>query len=327
MNARCIPIQLTTFAMVLVAAGGCAIAGQPACASVATTASLSWNTVFSPGGTWALSLAQDAQGNITGTAAYVSSACKDTPESVAGTANGDGSFSLAMTDPNGPQMCAETDFTVTLSGPGCAQATGTYTDQTGLGSTGTVKMTDSEGVQAKAETAPLFQQWETNNPAIADFWQDIVPTDYNFVGRAVTETFPGNNLANGCDKNSGSPPVVGLPTVTIYPNQLESNGITTGYGDRIGFSSDDTTIDKIREVGDAPCTISREQDISIDTATGSEQYQVNTLIYQIGITTLQVWRGPPASPSPSTQRYFPTLAVLVPSAVIAPLVVLTLLTK
>jgi len=271
----------------------CLAQSQPTCASVATSDSVTWNTVFSPGGTWALSLAQDLDGTISGTATYVSSACKDTPQSVSGTANGDGTFALAVTDPSG--TCGETDFTVTLSGPGCAQATGTYTDHSGLGSTGTVKMTDGAGVLPSGETPSAFLFLET--PTTAEFTMNLVPTDYNFQGRAVTETFPAG-LDDGCLSNPGSPVIPNPPPITVYPlvngpggNPLGTpvNGVTTGYEDQVGLV--EAEVNQIRAVGDAPCTLTAVQHMWIDTSSQYDDYQDNTMTITVGTTTMTAQRG------------------------------------
>lgn len=308
-------VQLLGFIVGLMATQGNAMAGQPACHSMATPGSLLWNVTYSPGGTWTFALSQDADGNITGTGTTVSSGCKSgTQGTIEGTSTGNGTFSVTLKTQN--CTSGNTDDTtvsnITVSGSGCANGTGTYTDTflNDLGetqtSTGTVALSDGDGVQAEAETTPTFLYYEVNSPAVGVFAQNIEPTTYDFQGRKITETFPPA-FQTTC-KRTALPAPVG---VTIYPlvnspstNGLNGDGITTGYGDQVGL--DTQLLDLIRQNGDAPCQIWTQQTMSIDTAGGSSVYQTNTIAMNIGFSTYSVERGNPPQISPTRELSTPT---------------------
>lgn len=309
------PLQLLTFFVAVMAAQGCAIAGQPACDSSATPGRLLWNVTYSPGGTWTFALSQDADGSISGSGTSVSSGCTTgTQSTIQGTATGTGTFSVTSSESicNSGARDESIVSNITISGAGCATAAGTFTDTyfNILGEkqtlTGTVTLTDGTGVPATGETTPVFQYYEVNNPAIGDFWQNIDPTTYDFQGREVTEAFP-STFQTTC-KTTALPAPVG---VTIYPlvnspntNGPNGDGITTGYGDRVGL--DVQLLDLIRRNGDAPCEIWRQQTVSIDTGTGSAVYQTNTLAMVIGFSTYYVERGNPPQLAPTRELTTPT---------------------
>lgn len=312
---RPLRLQLWTFLLALLATRGYAVAAQPACDSVATPGTLLWNITYSPGGTWTFALSQDADGNIHGTGTSVNSGCKTGSQStIEGQKTGSGTFSLTSSEDgcNSSDTHESIASDITLSGPGCAGGTGTFTDTylNNLGETqtytGTVSLSDGSGVQAQGETTPAFTGYEVNNPAIGDFWQNIVPTTYDFQGRAVTETFPP--AFNTTCKRTALPPPVG---VTIYPlvnspstNGEDGDGITTGYRDRVGL--DTQLLDIIRQNGDAPCQIWTQQTMLIDTSSGSTTYQINTLAMNIGFSTYSVERGNPPQVAPTRELATPT---------------------
>lgn len=317
MNAnlkRALPVRGLAFAIALVATNGYALAqNRPACASMASPGSLKWNVTYSPGGTWTWVLSQDADGTLQGTGTSVSSGCTTgSTSTLSGTANGDGTFSVASYESTcNSQVTDDTiTSTITLSGPGCAKATGTisetYTNDLGETQTGsgTVTLTDGNGVLSTGETTPIFFYYLPSLPADAYFWQEIAPTSYDFQGRAVAESFPNGITADSCNK-PGSPIITPHPETTIYPlvtsddttgGQLAGDGIMTGYGDDDGL--DVSVVDAIRGVaGDTPCAIATQQNMTIDTATGSDQYQVNNIVFEIGFSTYAVQRGPSVSPT------------------------------
>lgn len=190
---------------------------------------------------------------------------------------------------------------MTISGAGCAKGTVQWHNSSGFHGDDT--LTDAPGVQATGETPPIFFYYLPNYPADAYFWQEIAPTTYNFQGRAVTETFPYGITEDTCNR-PGSPIITPHPKTTVYLLVTSSNttngiiagdGVMTGYGDDDGM--DVTVVDAIRGVaGDTPCVIATQQNMSIDTSTGSEQYRINNIAFDIGFSTYAVQRGPTGAP-------------------------------
>lgn len=282
---------------------------QPACASVATPAGVSW-TDFSdsntPAGT--LDLQQDADGAVSGTLTPGSGVtCQDSFSIRGSSAQGNGKFTLTGTndaDPIGVGCTSSFTGTVTVSGAGCA--TGSFVWSNASGYSGTDPWSDAPGVEPTGETTPLPLWQDSEVPTTYFFTQNLVPTSYDFVGRAVTETFP-DGLTNGCDKNPGSPVIQPSGPHTTYP-ELNSvsdggtpiNGVTSSYADQIGLNV--ATVDLIRGVGDAPCVVSTVQYLWIDISTGSgyDNYQQNNIYITVGTITMTDQRGPSA---PITWKY------------------------
>lgn len=281
--------------------GPAAAQSQPACDSVATPGSVSWTATFGGGigayGDWKLVLTQDGKGAVNGTGTKINSFCAAKTGSVSGYAAGAGEFSLNF-DITVP--CDTLKMAIVVSGPGCANATGTYTTYSTFGYDDMpVTLTDGAGVLPTGETAPVGYGSEVNHPAVLIFWQNLAPTTYDFQGRTVNESFP-NGFASNCAGASPVPYIAG----DVYPlvngsanNGTPVDGITTGYADYIGLPDTDD-LDTIRRIGDAPCTISATQVMTIDTSSGTNQYQTNGVSYTIGQTTITAVRNGVAQTKP-----------------------------
>lgn len=289
--------RLLAFSIIaLMVTGGYATAqSRPACASIATPGNASWTTTLSGNnaggnaGTYNVILAQDASGTVSGSETPTKTSCPYGSSINDGSALGYGEFAFDLNQANS-SACVPLLIDVSISSLGCAKATGTFT---GGGFNGTVTMTDGTGVLPTGETTPIPYGKEVNYPAVLVFWQNIAPITYNFQGRLINELFP-NGATTNC--KGVSPPPLDIAGNT-YPltngpanNGTPVNGITTGYGDGIGFR-DTEEVDTIRELGDAPCTFSATQLVTIDTATGTYQYQTNGIAYTINATTITATRG------------------------------------
>ena len=154
------------------------------------------------------------------------------------------------------------------------------------------------GSMSSAETQPIWADFVPSHPALAEFEQAIEPLTYNFTGRLVSETL--YNYVDSCQGPIVPPPnaaknisVAPLPDFidAQIPNSV--SGETSGYIDQVGLN-DAQTADLIRASGGAlPCSlIVRQQLMTIDTLTGSQQYQVNDLGITIGTNWISVERGP-----------------------------------
>ena len=262
------------------------LSSRPACASLATPGSLEWALVYSPGGSYGLSLTQSSTGYVSGSGITVNSKCPYNSV-VAGTAEGNGVFSLAQTVPG--NLCGEVTSQVTLSGPGCASATGTYfsTNSFNTTSTGTVMMSDGQGVPVESETTPVPVEVDSADPTVEDFYQYLQPTNYNFEGRTITESFPSPGTDTCWFPGGPFPqPLVNRPTKSIYPYVDSSvSSVATGYWDEVGPSVE--VVDAYRLADHSiPCSLTYQQVMSIDTLSGSQVYAVNTLQMIIGPTTV-----------------------------------------
>lgn len=317
---------LSAFGAVIVLAvaaqGRAAAQSQPACASIATPSGTEWldSTNSNWGEDGVFKFQQDADGNISGTYSPPSgNECADT-YSMEGSSQGNGTFAITGSDDTQPvgQYCT-TSFTatVTVSGAGCATASMQWQNHSGF--KGTDTLSDAPGVEPTGETTPLPLWQDSQIPTTYWFTQNLAPTTYDFVGRASTETFP-NGLSNGCNKNPGSPIIAPSSPHTVYPelNTLGDggtpvNGVTSSYGDQVGL--DQATVNLIRGVGDAPCTVSTVQYIWIDisTGTGYYNYQINNIYITVGTNTMTDQRGPG---QPITWKYLSPVQKTLPTVIV-----------
>lgn len=304
---------------------GYALADPPACASLATTQDHNWTLTFSSGGVWSLSLAQDAPGNITGTATKVNSSCASSTQTITGTAEGGGGFSLTM-DPSNSDGCGTYNLDVAIpAGVSCAQASGNYDQDGGSGppnGTFTLALPSAPDgtINPSGETASVFVGGVVGAPATGEYETNLEPTTYNFEGRTIDETFP-DGIVDGCNSNPGSPVINPPVPVSVYPlvngpasdqNQLGSpqNGVTTGYADQIGLPT--LAVTEIRNAYDAPCTISMGQQVYIDDVHdtfgyAAAQYNYNTIT--VGTNTITTTRN---YSSPTTWQYLSASQLFIP---------------
>lgn len=301
---------------------GYAMAEPPDCASLATTQYHTWNITYSPGGVWSLTLAQDAQGNITGAATRVDSSCTATTEAMTGTAEGGGGFSLTQ-NPNNTDGCGWVKMDLSIpTGVSCAQASGIYDAEQGP-PTGSVTLAQPSAdgpIIPSGETASVFVGGVSGAPTTGEYEANLSPTTYNFEGRTITESFP-DGIVDGCDSNPGSPQINPPSPTSVYPlvnghgsneNQLGSpqNGVTTGYADEIGLPSVGVT--EIRNAYDAPCTISMEQQLAIDdiqASGGNASFEVNYNTITINANTITTTRN---YSSPTTWQYLSVSQLFIP---------------
>jgi len=307
-------IRSLAFGICILATHRFAIAQTVACASIATPDPVLWNDGYGDD----INLAQTSDGNVSGdqTGDYIND-CSYNFSVLDGSSNGDGKFTLQFRWDENNQVCAADTliYTLTVSGPGCARATGTVSGSLGGNQVFTnnpVTWSDGDGVQATDDTE-FFLGWGTVQEAgLAIFGIDINPTTYNFSGRQITESFPSGG-ADGCwfpgSKIPEWSPTGATAYVTLDPNN--NNGIISGYGDHVGFTST-TTLDYYRQRGQAPCSMTTQQDISIDTYTASEQYQENSMVLTIGTNTVTIQRGSLVEPRSLPSVY----AAALPGAVL-----------
>lgn len=318
MNARCkgVLVQLLAYGLALLATQGSAIAQGVPCGSIATPDPPLW--LYSTG---SMNLAQDKDGNVTGDTIGVILECSNNYYVSSGQANGNGKFTVQFREDGSNSGCYDTlFFQLTVSGPGCARASGTFSAyfngneevKNALISPWQMGDGSGEGVLPASETE-FFDSWYVNYPALALFDIDINPTSYNFSGRQVTETFP-NGGTDGC-WYSGSARPEWTPSgvtayVTINPN---GNGIISGYADKVGVN-DITWVDYYRRHGRAPCALTTQQMISIDTYSGSEQFQENDMEIAVGTNTLTVQRGALVESRPLESPWVVAIIATIPVA-------------
>jgi hypothetical protein len=289
-------------------ASRCAIADQPACASIATLQFYWYDQAVNEG---SFSLQQAASGDISGTYTPGSPPPGETSctnnFAMSGSAVGNGQFALngiISGTPSSPNCAEKFTGTATISGPGCAKGSWAWSNSLGDSSTDTIILGNdtgtSEGVLPTGETQSVFLYIVKQVPTTAMYTVNLAPTSYNFQGRAVTESFP-EGINNGCLENPGSPLIPAPGENTTYPlvngpngnSGTPVNGVTTGYLDQVGLVQ--AEVNQIRLVGDAPCTIVVQQDLTIDTSTssgaGSYQYQQNYNYITVGVTSMTTERN------------------------------------
>lgn len=316
-NFRRIPARFVTIALTLGLSSGYAIAGAPACASIAEyPTAYFWYTFINGNadGTFAL-LSQTASGHITGGysggGGSIGFSCADS-FNVTGQANGNGQFSISGTDqknPPGPNCAATFTGTATVSDNGCATGSIVWQNSLGKNGTDTMKLLPATG----QNTYGLIPYGETSyaygvlksQPATMVYAVTIEANDsgspsnlFNFQGRTWIENFP-DPISNNCTKNPRSPILNNPPTGTGYPTvnstvteALPINGISSGYDDAIGLNV--ATVQELRMLGDAPCSFTVTQLVGISTDQGFStftDYQTNTNTVSIGETSITTWRN------------------------------------
>lgn len=240
-----------------------------------------------------------------------------------GSALGGGDFSVSASDTSTPQSkyCA-VSFTakIAVSGAACSTATMTWNNSSGDYGTDLLALNNPDVVVPTAEAQPIFDHFLSNQPALGLFDQALQPMTYNFTGRLVSETLDG--YQDGCT-GGASNPIVPPPAaaknvpVTVLSDTVDAqipgsaNNVTSGYSDQVGFQ-DVQTVDIIRASGDPlPCSITVQQQLmTMNTTTGSYQYQLNTLGVTVNTNSLIVARGPPGSETVK-ERYLPSISAVI----------------
>jgi hypothetical protein len=251
----------------------------PECATVATQSSLGKWTL-DDGSTMDLDQNNNS-GFISGTMNRV-----DGVYSITGTYVGSGRFNLTAQCPAATHSCyvLQISYSGTLHKPGCATATLSWTTS---GASGTQTMSRPSYLPA-GETTPQFQQW-TDTYAL--YHQSLLPTNYNYGGRTIAESFPTAGTDTCWFPNSAYPyQAVGV----AYPSITFGNSAPSGYSDSIGVGAD--RINYYRQHNRAPCGYTWYQRMSIDVLGngGTTQYTgyiTNTLYVGIGKTSITVNRA------------------------------------
>jgi hypothetical protein len=255
-------------------------AAVPACA----TAQGDWQDITGagPGGSGSWALQVDDRGNISGTHRYSNSSatCKSGTWGVSGQMRSGGQFQLTATWPEKlfvrPAACA---LTITRSGsiaqPGCNAASGNWTNSGGA--SGTFSMSHGcDRPSGDGETTPVFESWNDGGAGtIAKFTQSLLPTNFNYGGRYIYETFLPSETVDTCEFQG-----------SIYGHAFRQNGepmyrpseVPSSYEDRIGMEPG--LVIYFRNHGRAPCGYAFKQRMKIDcdTATGNQQFRVNDVI-------------------------------------------------
>jgi hypothetical protein len=253
-------------------------AASPSCA----TAQGSWTDETGSGngsGTWGLTV--DDRGNISGIHRYSNpgTICPGGDWGVQGQMRSNGQFELTATWNSlftRPAGCAEKmSRKGTLQQPGCNVANGSWTNSGGV--SGTFKMSHSCDVpNGSGETTPAFRFWsDGGSGTTAYFEQSLLPTNFNYGGRFIYETFNNAENVDTCYwEGSRYLPVSKPNGEPMYrPSEVPAN-----YQDKVGMSPE--IIIYFRNNGRAPCGYALKQRMKIDcdAATGNQQYRVNDLI-------------------------------------------------
>jgi len=251
----------------------------PACSDIQNT----WTAPF---GKYVLS--QSAGGSITGTVTANGSTCQSgTTMSVTGQAGSSGSIFINV--PNGIQpngnTCIGDHGSITISGPGCTQATYSFV-LANLGGSGTAAFTAQQCLVPTGETTPAFVTWDPSQPSVAIFSQTPTSsTYYDWGGRELSEVFPSRGIDTCYFEGSDIPDASDGPAFRPILH-FERNA---GYQDKVGPTPD--TVTYYRKHGKTPCGITLYQDVLTDCPAHDTAFAHNTLIEDIGDTTVTSKRG------------------------------------
>lgn len=272
-----------------------------ACASMATlgTGTIVVNGIS--GWNWtttgALQLRQNSNGAISGQmAGYVSSSCSGNDEfyNAAGDINSSGGFALSLTYTGGDSGCAPIiNISGTVTGPGCATANGSWSNDRGL--SGALTMVELGCQIPTGETNQVFQGWEqqtkngsTYEAAVFNVQAAPVPPTFSWGGRTISETFP-QPANDGCwFLGSLVPEIVHIATASVT---LGNSGT---YQDSIGpQTAPISAVTYYRQHGRTPCTITTVQVMVIDCPNppANPTYATITQVDSIGSLQLEVTRG------------------------------------
>ena len=268
-----------------------AIANSPACAS----ANGIWND---SAGTW--QVAQNSSGFITGqfTVASAQQCPSNETYKLSGGYRGNGGFTVTGTYNGSNSGCAASFvYSGTVTGPGCAAATMTWSNSANL--SGTSYWTTKCEIPA-GEAGIAFDAWSTSQSqdTVAIFHQNLAPFVYGYMdwgGRTIVETFPQKDTDTCYFALSAIPP----SSVTPAPPLTLASG--AGYRDAVGVN--DNVVKYYGNTGRTPCGFTSHQVMVIDCPSGNQTYATNTLVTTLanltvtdsreGVKSPQLKWGPP----------------------------------
>jgi hypothetical protein len=231
--------------------------------------------------TGALYLNQNSSGGITGYMnAYVSSSC---PSGAVYNINGalnNGQFSFTAAYTGSDSGCAPIiSASGTLTGPGCATASGSWTNDRGLGP---LPLAMTQACQyPTGETPSVFTGWHSEagssyNLTAADYNVTPAPTTtYNWGGRTITEEFLQPSDDTCWFKGS---PIPKATPIAAGPFKMTGNN---GYSDTVGPSQ--LAVNTYRRLGKTPCGFINYQTMVIDCPNppGNQSFAAVTQIVDI----------------------------------------------
>jgi hypothetical protein len=221
--------------------------------------------------------------------------------SVTGSMYSNGTFPANFNYEGNNPNCVSFSALVTITAPGCNNATGTWSNNNGIGS-GTLSMSEPCFYPA-GETTPIFAAWTTNMQSVYASFNEgpglpvQIPIDYfNWGGRTVTETFPVSDPATDTCYYPDS----------IYPEHTQATAQAqaappyvlasySGYSDNVGDPTNVATY--YRQNGRLPCGWTSTQVMTIDCTYGGQPYSTETLEFLIGSSTIQAERSGISSPA------------------------------